>query len=277
MRSLAVFFYRNVNLFLFLLLEGFCLYLLFSNNNFHRASFISSSNRIAGDIFTTVNNTREYFYLKEANANLADENARLRGMLKDAYNRVNTKDFVVNDTLHKLQYKYITAKIVNNSVNKRNNFLTLNIGSKQGVTAKMGVITSNGIIGFTKQVSENYTSVLSILNKDAKTSASLKNNGNFGSLYWEGGDYRFATLADIPAYVEVKAGDTVVTNQYSSMFPDNLMIGTIDKVYIKPGENFYTLKVKLSANLKNVTYVYVIKDLLREEKVELENKTQNDR
>lgn len=277
MRNLAVFFYRNVNMFIFIILEGYCLYLFFSNNHYQRAAFISSSNNVAGNIFTTVNNVQEYFHLKETNENLALENAELRNKLKDAYSIVSTKETLVKDTVYKVQYKYITAKIINNSVNRRNNYLTLNIGSSNGIKPEMAVITSNGIVGITKDVSPNYTSVLSVLNKDARISAKIKKNGYYGSMFWEGGDHRYATLADIPTHVPLKIGDTITTNSYSAIFPDNLMIGTIYKINIKPGENFYNLTVKFSANLKNITYVYVIKNMLKEEQKSLEERSQNDK
>jgi rod shape-determining protein MreC len=273
-RNLIVFFYRNANMFLFIILQSFCLYLLFQNNSFHKASFISSSNHFVGNIFTTVNNINEYFHLKETNQKLAEENARLHNINKDAFAFFNKHEYQVNDSVYHLQYKYVTAKIVNNSVNKRNNYLTLDIGSNLGITPEMAVITSDGIVGITKEVSPNYTSVLSVLNKDARISAKIKKSNEYGSLMWEGGDYRYATLIDIPTHVKLKKGDTITTNSYSAIFPDNIVIGTIDKVYSKPGDNFYTLTVKFTTNLKNITHVYVVKNLLKDEQKKLEEETQ---
>jgi rod shape-determining protein MreC len=264
-------------MFLFIILEGYCLYLFFSHNHYQKAAFISSSNHFVGNILTTANNAQEYFHLKETNENLSLENALLRSQLKDAYNIVSTKEISVKDTVYKVQYKYITAKIINNSVNRRNNYLTLNIGSDNGIKPEMAVFTSTGIVGITKDVSPHYTSVLSVLNKDARISAKVKKNGYYGSLFWEGGDHRFATLADSPTHVPLKIGDTITTNSYSAIFPDNLMIGTINKISTKPGENFYTLTIKFSANLKNITYVYVINNLLKDEQKELEERSQNDK
>ncbi len=277
MRNLVVFFYRNVNLFVFIILEGFCLFLLYSRNHYQKAAFISSSNRIAGDIFTTVNSMQEYFHLKETNENLAIENATLRNLLRSAYHAVDLREKSVNDTSYHMQYRYITARVINNSVNRRNNFLTLGVGSLQGIKSEMAVITSNGIVGITKDVSPHYTSVLSILNKEARISAKIKKNDYFGSLYWEGGDYRIATLSDIPTHVPLAVGDTVTTNTFSAIFPDNILIGTLSSVKVKPGDNFYTLTVRFSANLKNITHVYVIKNLLKEEQKALEEKSQNDK
>jgi len=229
---------------------------------------------MVGNIFTTVNNVNEYFHLKETNQKLAEENARLHNMSKEAFAFYNKHVYLKGDSAYHLQYQYVTAKIVNNSVNKRNNYLTLDIGSNMGIKPEMAVVTSDGIVGITKEVSHNYTSVLSVLNKDAKISAKIKKSNEYGSLSWEGGDYRFATLSDIPTHVKLQKGDTITTNSYSAIFPDNIMIGTIEKVYAKPGENFYTLTVKFSANLKNITHVYVINNLLKDEQKKLEEETQ---
>jgi len=273
-RNLIVFFYRNANLFLFIVLQSFCLYLLFQNNAYHRAGFISTSNQMVGNIFTTVNNVNEYFHLKETNQKLAEENARLHNINKDAFGVFNRKIYTKKDSVYHLQYEYVTAKIVNNTVHKRNNYLTLDAGKNLGIQPEMAVITSDGIVGITKEVSYHYTSVLSILNKDAKISAKIKKSNEYGSLHWDGGDYRYATLDDIPTHVKLKKGDTVTTNSYSAIFPDNILIGTIEKVSAKPGDNFYSLTVKFSANLKNITHVYVIKNLLKEEQKTLEEQTQ---
>lgn len=277
MLNLVRFIWKYSNFFLFLLLEVFCFYLIFQNSYYQRAQFISSSNQVAGNIFTTVNSTREYFNLKETNELLARENALLHSQSKDAYVRTDTSQTTVKDTLLKQQYTFINARVVNNSVNKRNNYLTLNIGSNRGITPEMAVISSNGIVGITKAVSENFTSVLSILNKDAKISAKIKKNNYFGSLSWEGGDYKLGTLTDIPTHVKILKGDTVVTNAYSAIFPEDIMIGFIESYEIKPGDNFYTISVRFSTNFKNVAHVFVVKNILKEEQKKLEQETQNDK
>jgi rod shape-determining protein MreC len=277
MLNLVRFIWKYSNFFLFLLLEIFCFYLIFQNSHFQKAQFISSSNKVAGNVFTTVNSTREYFNLKETNEMLAHENALLHSASKAAFVRLDTSQTHIKDTLLKQQYTFVNARVVNNSVNKRNNYLTLNIGSNSGIKPEMAVISSNGIVGITKAVSENFTSVLSILNKDAKISAKVKKNNYFGSLSWEGGDYKLGTLTDIPTHVKILKGDTIVTNAYSAIFPENIMIGYIESYETKPGDNFYTISVRFSTNFKNVAHVFVVKNLLKEEQKKLEQETQNDK
>ncbi|MBL0047544.1 MAG: rod shape-determining protein MreC [Bacteroidetes bacterium] len=277
MLNLIRFIWKYSSFFLFLILESICFYLIFQNSFYQKAQFISSSNSIAGNVFTTVNSTREYFNLKETNEMLARENAILHTASKAAFVRTKTTETTVNDTLLKQQYIFVNARVVNNSVNKRNNYLTLNIGSNRGIKPEMAVISSNGIVGITKAVSENFTSVLSVLNKDAKISAKIKKNNYFGSLSWEVGDYKLGTLTDIPTHVKILKGDTIVTNAFSAIFPENIMIGFIESYEIKPGDNFYTISVRFSTNFKNVAHVFVVKNLMKEEQNKLEQETQNDK
>lgn len=276
MRNLLRFLWKYSNFVLFILMEVFCLYLVFQNNSFQKAGWINSSNAFVGNVFTTVNSIKEYFALKETNVLLAAENARLRSQSLGSYAKYITTPTVVNDTVLKQQYTYIPAEVVNNSVNRRNNYLTLNRGYKQGITNDMAVVTSNGIIGYTKDVSANFCTVLSILNKDAKISAKIKRFGELGSLIWEGGDYRFGLLQDIGTHVKIAKGDTIVTSNFSDIFPSNIAIGTVESFAPREGGEFYNIKVKYSANLKNVTHVYIINNILREEKKILEERSQHD-
>jgi rod shape-determining protein MreC len=274
MINLFRFLWKHFNFIFFLLLEIFCLYLVVRNNTFQRARYVSSSNYVAGNVYATVTSVREYFYLKETNDALAAENARLHNLTRDAFARSSTQVYLVRDSIFKQQYQYINAKIINNSVNKRNNYLTLDRGSSSGIKAEMAVISSNGIVGITKDVSENFTSVLSVLNKNAKISAKIKKNNYFGSLSWDGSDYRLGTLVDIPTHVNIAIGDTIVTNAYSDIFPENILIGKIESFDIKPGDNFYTIIVRYSTNFKNVTHVYVVNNLIKEERKTLEEQSQ---
>ena len=276
MRNLLRFLWKYSNFVLFILLEVFCLYLVFQNNSFQKAGWINSSNAFVGNVFTTVNSIKEYFALKETNEMLAAENARLRSQSLGSFAKYITTSTVINDTVLKQQYTYIPAEVVNNSVNRRNNYLTLNRGYKQGITDDMAVVTSNGIIGYTKDVSANYCTVLSILNKDAKISAKVKRFGELGSLIWEGGDYRFGLLQDIGTHVKIAKGDTIVTSNFSDIFPSNITIGTVESFAPRQGGEFYNIKVRYTGNLKNVTHVYIINNILREEKKNLEERSQHD-
>lgn len=250
--------------------------MIVQNNYYQRSGFINSANEFSGGVLTTFNNISQYFSLKNANKELAEENAKLLSESKNFYIKTDSKVFYHDDTLYRQQYEFISAKIIKSTTNKRSNYLTLNKGRKHGITKDMGVITSAGIVGIVNEVSENFCSVISVLHKDFKLSAKLKNNEQIGTIKWDGGDYRFGKLIDIPTHVKPKLGDTVITSGYSTSFPANIMIGYVTDIKAEKGDNFYTLTVYFSTDFNNISYAYIIRNILKTEQDELEIKAQHD-
>ncbi|MGB3949067.1 MAG: rod shape-determining protein MreC [Bacteroidia bacterium] len=276
MRNLIAFIWRNYFFFMFLLLEVFCVYLVVQNNYFQRASFINSSNQASAKILKTSADVEEYFYLKSENEKLARENAELRSRSLVSFSKVVDDKYLVKDTVFRQKYTYTSCKVVNNSTNRRNNFLTLDKGAKHGIKNNMAVITSTGVVGQVKDVSDNFCTVMSLLNSKTTISSKIKKDGSYGPLTWEGEDFRYATLHDIPTHVRLVKGDTVVTSAYSRTFPENIMVGTVDSFERKAGEYFYTVKVKLSTEFKKVSHVYIVTNMLKEEQEELEKRSEAD-
>jgi len=235
---------------------------------------LNSANEGVASVYQTAANTKEYFSLKNENEKLAMENSVLRNFLKTNYSILPLKEFKRNDTLYKQQYSYLSAKVVNSSVNKRRNFITLNIGSAQGITQDMAVMSGQGIVGIVTNVSGNFASVMSVLHKDARVNCQLKKDGSYGPLIWDGKDYRYCLLTDIPTHAKIKAGDTVITSELSGIFPEGIMVGIIDSYERRQNEDFYTVKVKLSADLKKVNHVYVINNKFKTERDSLEKGAQ---
>jgi rod shape-determining protein MreC len=158
---------------------------------------------------------------------------------------------------------------------RRNNYITLNKGSLHGIKPKMAVISPNGIVGVVKDVSQNYSTVISLLHKAAKVSAKLQKTDNFGSLSWDGTNPDYAYLKDIAIYVKLKQGDTIVTTSYSDIYPEGIMVGTVDRLEEKSNDAFHLIRVKLSTNFNSLTHVYVISDFTRAERDTLEQRTIN--
>jgi len=246
------------------------LLLLVNYNNYQKSQFLNSSNSISGGIYEKVSSVTDYLSLAKTNEELSRENAKLNNLLGSSFKSSVDSSFMYSDTLYRQQYIYRTAKIINNSVNKQLNYITLNKGRIHGIESDMGVVTANGVVGVVKSVSENYSSVISLLNSRIKISAKIKKNDYFGSLSWDGKDYRKALLLDIPFHVQVRKGDTIVTSGFSSTFPEGLTLGIIDEVLTSSGSNFQEVKVLLSNDFKSLSYVKVIGDLLKEERIELE-------
>ncbi len=277
MRSLLLFIWKHYFFFVFLLLESLCIYLVVQNNYYQRASFINSSNALSAHISEASADITHYFYLKDENENLSKENAELRSrLLESQFVSINDQHTVNDTTLHQ-KYTYTSAKVVSNTTNRRNNYLTLNKGSNQGITKDMAVITNTGIVGRVKDVSGNFCTVMSMLHSQTIVSAKVKKDGSFGPLTWDGGDYEYVTLSDIPTHVRLIKGDTIVTSPYSRDFPENIRIGTVETWERKSRENFYTVRVKLLTDFKKLTYVYIVNNEMKKEQQELEQKSETDK
>ena len=249
MNSLIRFIVKNQFFLLFLVLEIFSFWLLASHTYYQSSKFENITRNITGFTSRKIDNINQYLYLHESNQRLAQENLDLRNKLAQVTSKLDREVLSEVDSIEKTQFIFSPAKIVNNSVNKQYNYLTLNVGSNSGVEREMGVITSNGIVGIVAGVSGNYSTVISLLNVDLKISAKLKKSNHFGSLYWDGRNYREVILSDIPQHVPISVGDTVVTSGFSSIFPSEVNIGTI-KSFDSKGSNFHTIRVLLFIDFK---------------------------
>ncbi len=272
MRSLFRYLFRNYGLFLFVLLEIVSFTLIVSYNDFQKAKYLNSSNRVIASIYNSFNSVISYFELARVNNELARENAELRKAVKSFSQSTGVPDSLLTGIIGPdSSFQFISAKIINNSVNRPFNYITLNKGSKDGIKPDQGIISSEGIVGVVINVSKSYSLGLSVLNQRWGVSAKLKRSGFFGSLLWDGEDFRYANLMEIPFHVVLSPGDTIVTSSYSSIFPEGIMIGTIESFNQPSGENYYNIKVKLSTDFKKLSYVEVVQNLDRKEIDELEN------
>jgi rod shape-determining protein MreC len=256
MQQIFNFIFKNSNRLLFLLLLSISLLLTIQSHSFHRSKVISSANFLSGGVYEKLNTLNEYLNLQSQNELLAKENAQLKSLL------FNKKDSTISDKLDSIKGVHssdlIVSKVIKNSYNVHENYLTLNSGELHGVKPDMGVINSLGIIGIIDNTSPKYATVISILNKKSQINAKVKKSNHFGSLIWNGKSTGFVQLIDIPRLASVRKGDTIVTGGQSVIFPENINIGTIDKVYIDNETNYYTLDIKLFNDMTNLGHVYII-------------------
>ena len=270
MRSLINFLLRIHFLLLFIFIEVFSIYLLINNNNFHKARFVNLTRQVTGNFYTKTTKLKQYLSLAEENHRLAEENNRLLNIIESTYKSDEIFFRSVNDTIFNQRYMYTSARIINNSINKKHNFLTLNKGNQQGLRPEMAVVSDGSIVGIVKGVSKNYATVISLLNLDLRISSKVKKNGYFGSLNWDGKGYQTAILNEIPLHADIQVGDTIITSGFSSIFPEGILIGFISDFEEKKG-SFYEIEVKLSTDFKSLGNVNVIGNLLQIEKLEFEN------
>jgi len=226
-------------------------------------------------VYERINSFEEYLHLKEQNDELARENANLKSLL------FKTKDSAEIPNLDSLKgvlpKDIVVSKVIHNSYNVYENYLTLNSGAKSGIKPDMGVINSLGIVGIIDNVSANYSTVISILNIKSKINAKIKHSDHFGTLSWDGKNTGFVQLTDVPRLASIKKGDTIVTGGQSVIFPENIGIGTIDKIFIPSDKNhYYTINVKLFNDMTNLGHVYIIKSENSEEIRNLENQDKKD-
>jgi len=269
MRSLLNFLERYNNLIIFLILEGIAFYLLATRNYYHNTRVVNGIRWFTYGIEEKITNTKSYLNLREINENLAAENTALRNSINRLVRNDNSVFFSVSDTVYQQQYQYTTARLTSNSVNKQKNFFTINKGTMNGLTKDMAIIAGGGVAGVIVDCSENFSVAMSLLNLDFRLSARIKSNGYFGSLSWDGRDYRKAILSDIPQHVSVSIGDTIETTGFSAIFPEGVTVGTVID-YEKPGSDFYKITVLLETDFRKLHFVDVVANKRKKEFTELE-------
>ena len=274
MRNLIAFLQRFHFFILFLILETVAIIIIASNNSYQGSTIQGFANEFGGGITNRYNNLTDYVDLRETNRILAEENARLRRQIESSYIKYTHHTFTINDTICKQQYTFIDAKVISSSSGKRNNYMMLNKGSIHGVKKSMAVISSNGIVGIVSSVSKNYSKVMMVLHSESRISAKLKRTNYSGSLIWKGGNYRYGLLTDIPSHIDIKKGDTVITSGFSLDFPEGIMIGRIENFKQDPGTSTYEGKVKFSADYNKLDYVYIVRNLFKEEQQTIMNTEQ---
>ena len=275
MQQLINFLSKRKYIFLFLFIQLITLWLTIQNKDYHKATFINSTGNIVGSIYSRVNNLDKYINLHKENTQLIEENAKLHSMLKSSMVEVGVSIRSHSDTnaLKIVQkYHYTESEVINNSYRRRNNHITIRKGLLNGINNGDGVVTSNGIIGVIENTGENYSSVISVLNKNLLVNAKLKKSNYFGSLSWPGKDRSKFLLSDIPKEAIISLGDTIITGGYSTIFPEGINIGVIEKLEVLENQNYYNIVVKPFLDYANVKSVYVIHNLQRGEINEIESK-----
>lgn len=278
MRNLLNFLLKYNHWFLFILLEVISFVLLFRFNHYQHSVYFSSANAVAGKVYEVSGGITSYFHLKSVNEDLLDRIMELEQQnhnLEDALGRHLSDSTELNSirNLPNTDYQVFKARVINNSLNLVDNYITLNRGSKDGIRPEMGVVDGNGVVGIVYDTSSYYSRVISVLNSKSSISCKIVGSEYFGYLKWEYGDSRYAYLKDLPRHAEFNLGDTVVTSGYSTVFPEGIMIGTVDDMADSNDGLSYLLKVKLATDFGKVSEVRVIARTGQHEQKVLEQKS----
>lgn len=255
-------------LFFGLMLLG--LVITINQKNYQKVAFVNSANTISGGTFSMVSGVTSYFNLKNVNESLAIENASLRAILPSSLEKINGDYIQVDDTLYHQKYIYRVANVVGNTVNKQNNYITINLGSEDGIKTEMGVISSEGVVGIVKAVSDNYATVLSFLHPKSSVSVRMKSSGVLGHLQWTRDRIDEAYINGVLITTKVNDGDSVVTSGLSSLFPEGLHLGNIVDIENNLETQSQQIKVKLNVQFNALRKVYVVENLFSDEISELQ-------
>ena len=268
MNNLIEFLQRFNHWILFFFLEIISITLLFTYNGYQSSVWFSSANSLSGIFLEWDSNFDNFFSQGEINNKLTETNLQLQAendQLREAL--AKTKQKV---SIEKINYRYIPAKVVSNTLNEVNNLITINKGSADGVRKDMGVVDGNGVVGIVYLVAKHYSVVISVLNSHSNISCVIRNRGYFGYMIWEGGEPDVAYVNDIPRHAHFKIGDYVTTSGYSSVFPKGISVGKIVASYNSADGLSYKLKVQLSTDFSHLRDVRVLDNTSFKEKIRVE-------
>lgn len=271
MRNLLEFFIRYKYWFVFLLLEACSLIMLFRSNSYQGSVYFTTANTIAGTYYSITSDLTSFFGLKKVNEGLSADNARLLleiQALKDEVSQLRKDSVGVQD--YGLGYELIGAKVVNASLHRNNNLITINKGSSDGVRPEMGVICSRGVVGIVSMTSDHFSIVIPLVNTTSNISCRLSKSQYFGTMKWQRGAINISYVTDVPRHAKIKSGETVETNGYSDIFPAGLPIGQVLNFENSADGMAYHLRVKLFTDFSTLRDVSVIANYVNPERKLLE-------
>lgn len=262
MKNLLDFFVKHSAWFVLMLYLILSCVLLVRNNPYQQSVYLTSANAVCATVYEGISSVTDYFHLKGINEDLQERNALLEMELVDLRSRVNDLKMQLPDTLKSqpvLQhFDFVVAHVISNSIAQTNNYITINRGEADGIRPEMGVVDQTGVVGIVNVVGKHSARIISLLNPDIRLSCKLRDSEYFGSMVWEGGDSRYAILEELPKHLTYQVGDTVVTSGFSTVFPEGIIVGTIEGRARNLSDSFVSLKVRLTTNFSQLSTVRVI-------------------
>lgn len=250
----------------FLFLQAIAFIFIANGSGYQKASILNSANSFSGWLFNKEQRIKNYFSLEKINRKLSEENAILKQKAIRNYQIVSQNTIQIEGKDYQLQYEYQPAKVIRNSISGRHNILTLNVGANNGIEKEMAVVSAKGVVGFVRDVSANFSTVISAMNKDFVITSKPINQDVFGTFVWRDNDnINEGTIEKIPAYIKLTEGDTMVTRTQEGIFPEGEHLGFVTKIMEEPGSNYKTAKVKMAQDFNALNYVFVVKNKLKNE------------
>jgi rod shape-determining protein MreC len=278
MHNLLAFLEKYNHWMLFVLLEVLACLMIFRASRYQQSVFFTSANAVVGRVYELSASVTSYFHLKSENEDLLDRNIALQQQIdllerRMAEMSVDSVHMASLDSLRPASYELFKANVVNNSLTMEDNYITLDKGSSDGIRPDMGVVDRNGVVGIVYKTSAHYSLVISLLNSKSNINCKIAHSDYFGYLTWEGDDSRYATLRDLPRHAKFTLGDTIVTSGYSRVFPEGVIVGTVDDIADSNDGLSYYLRIALAADFGKLTSVRVVNRLNEDEREQLEQNT----
>ncbi len=270
-RNIFLFIRRYANFLLFVLLQVLSIYLIVHYSRYHDAMFSSTANRITGGINKQYNKVDDYLKLRQTNDSLFKANEVLYNRLRENYSLPQNATKTIVDTLRidsLTQYKtteYIGAKVVASSVTAQNNYLVLFGENISGLRKDMVVTDpANSLAGVITNISGNYAVVMSLLHRDSKISARLKQSQEPATIIWDGNTPNVLQLHGISKATKVMVGDSVITTGFSTAIPKGILIGRVKTVAKATASSTLNITVTPATNFTDLQYGYIINDTQQE-------------
>ena len=278
MGELVDFFARSRHFILFVLLEVLCFYFIINTSNYWSATYFNTSNRYAAKVLTWSNAANEYASLRQVNADLALENQRLNTQLTQLLQSKPAAPVAYQvDSAFAGRFKFTVAKVINNTTQFANNYITIDKGTDDGIRPGMAVISPTGVVGKVKVCSPKFSYIISILHAEFLVSSKLTKAQEIGTAKWDGIDPHLIKLMDISRYKPVAKGDSVVTSEFNSTFPPGILVGRVRAVGVQPNQAFHDLTLDLATDFGNLSFVYVIENRLQSQQEQLEKQVEKEK
>lgn len=254
---------------LFVVLVVLSLVLMSRSGYYQESRLVSWANGVAGGWYSGVHSVSGYFGLKAENDRLAAENARLRARMAESYISYTDTVFTVDDTVYHQRYDYTEAAVIKNAWSGQDNYIMIGKGRRHGIEPDMAVISPDGIVGVVVNTTANFATVMPVLHSDSRNSVKVKRTGISGSLVWDGLDFRYAQVLDVPTTHQFEPGDTIVTSGLANDFPEGIPVGYVESAEALSGSGFYKVRIRLATSFNQLDHVYVIDNKFRQEQQQL--------
>ena len=268
MNNLLNFFVKHSAWFIFAVYVILSLVLLFKDNPFQQSVYLTSANRVCATVYKAFNGVTSYFHLRGINESLQERNAALEMELIELRELLSEQDLLNSDSLRQpalRHYSFVMAHVISNSIAQPNNYITIDRGHIDGISPEMGVIDQNGVVGIVNVVGPHAARVISLLNPHIRLSCKVKSSGFYGSLVWDGKSPQYAVLEELPKHITFNKGDTIVTSGYSAVFPEGIIVGTIEGLARDMSDSFVSLRIRLTTNFSQLSSVRVITNSMKEQ------------